>query len=335
MTLTYKLLVVLADGKWHSGEYIGVELGVTRAAIWKQIQVLSGLGLSVDSVKGLGYCLKGGVSLLCQERVERVLRDQLGRNDLHDVDLVLSCLDVIESTNKVLLSSLSEQKSIHQSAVFAEGQTAGRGRRAREWHSPYAQNIYFSLGWHFSGGIAALQGLSLAVSVAVANALNRAVGIQVDLKWPNDILHNGKKLGGILLELGGDLSGDCAVVVGIGLNVNMLSDGNKIDQPWVSLRELSDDAGLVDRNALLGIVLAELSMLMSTYPEKGFVAYQDAWESFCPHVNHAVSIISGNKEQCGVMRGVSVLGELILDRSEYGGSSRMLIHGGEVSLRAT
>jgi len=334
MTLAHKLLIILADGKWYSGEYIGAELGVTRAAIWKQMQVLVALGVHVESAKGLGYCLVGGLSLLDQQRVERALNTYLGGCGLGGIDLVLSCLKTIDSTNKSLLSLLSEQKSIHRHAIVAEGQTAGRGRRERHWHSPYAQNIYLSLGWHFSGGIAALQGLSLAVSVAMANALKSVLGVQVDLKWPNDILYKDKKLGGILLELGGDLSGDCAVVAGVGLNVNMQSDNDEIDQPWVSLRELSGDAELIDRSALVGAMLAELSMLMSTYPEKGFVAYQKIWASFCPHVNRVVSIRSGSKEQSGVMRGVTALGELILDQSDDGGSSHVLIHGGEVSLRA-
>ena len=98
----------------------------------------------------------------------------------------------------------------------AEQQTAGRGRRGRQWVSPFASNLYLSLVWEFSQGAAALEGLSLAVGVAVARALAACDVPAVQLKWPNDVLHDGAKLGGILLEMTGDAAGACQVVVGVG-----------------------------------------------------------------------------------------------------------------------
>ena len=122
----------------------------------------------------------------------------------------------------------------------AEQQTAGRGRRGREWISPFGRNLYVSTVWEFTQGAAALEGLSLAVGVAVAQAL-KGLGLpEVQLKWPNDIQHEGKKLGGVLLEMVGDASRQCQVVVGIGVNVAMPgAAANAIDQAWTDISRMT------------------------------------------------------------------------------------------------
>lgn len=191
------LIRVLADGRFHSGTQLGEALGLSRAAIWKQVKKLEAVGLECESVKGKGYRVSGGVDLLVKERVLNAM-SPLGRETLSLLELFPS----IDSTNRRGLA-MAGQRSLCSYACLAEHQSAGRGRRGRQWVSPYGASIYLSVGWGFDGGAQALEGLSLAVGVAVAEVVGH-YGVPVGLKWPNDIVVNGRKLGGILLEMTGE-----------------------------------------------------------------------------------------------------------------------------------
>jgi BirA family biotin operon repressor/biotin-[acetyl-CoA-carboxylase] ligase len=317
------LLPVLADGEYHSGEELGGVLGVSRAAVWKQIKKIEELlGFSLESVKGKGYRIVGGLDLLNKGRVEDVISQQAA-SLLSQLDL----LAVTESTNRIAMDKALVGSSSGYVCV-AEKQTAGRGRRGRVWHSPYGRNLYFSLLWEFTGGAAALEGLSLAVGVAVVEVFE-SIGIaDVELKWPNDLLYQGKKLAGILLEMTGDAAGVCQVVVGVGINVDM-SDSvtEQIDQPWVDLQSLAADG--LSRNVLLGLLLDKLLLLLSTYEEKGFSAYREQWLKKDAFASQSVSVQQGQSLLSGVARGVDAAGALQL---EMNGEIKTF-NGGEVSLR--
>ena len=191
------LINLLADDAHHSGEELGEHLGIEE------------LGLQLESVKGKGYCLLGSIELLDAKIIHQHLDAEI-KTTLRSI----SIFPEIESTNGYLL----KQADIDFHLCLAERQTAGRGRRGRPWISPFARNIYFSLGWRSNSGISALKGLSLLVGCAVIRVL-RKIGLQKPgLKWPNDILAAEKKLAGILVEIRGDLAGECELVIGIGLN---------------------------------------------------------------------------------------------------------------------
>ena len=318
------LLPLLANGEFHSGQDLAAALGVSRTAVWKQLNKLEVLGLEIESVKGRGYRIPGGVDLIDEKRVRAGLNATSVRL-LSDLDV----REVIDSTNMEALRRI-EQGARSGLVCTAEQQTAGRGRRGREWISPFARNLYLSVVWEFSQGAAALEGLSLAVGVAVAEAL-KVFGLPpVSLKWPNDLLFDGAKLGGVLLEMVGDATDNCQVVVGIGLNVAMPQNvASRIDQSWTDLSRMAGADSAPGRNELLSALLNELLPLLAGYEQGGFGEWQEAWQSLDAHAGKPVILSTGAEKTAGIARGVDERGALRLETS-LGVQS---IYGGEISLR--
>ncbi|WP_370979649.1 bifunctional biotin--[acetyl-CoA-carboxylase] ligase/biotin operon repressor BirA [Agaribacterium sp. ZY112] len=317
----WRLLQLLADAQWHSGEELGDELGISRAAISKRLKQLEELNLPIESVAGRGYRLLSPLDLLSSEGVSACLSEE---PFLKGLQLILHRR--IPSTNAELMR-LQRQRSIHGLVCVAEQQNAGRGRRGRVWHSPFAQNLYLSVGWHFQGGIAALEGLSLAVGVVLCDALVELGVESAQLKWPNDVLALGKKLGGVLIELAGDMDSECVVVLGVGLNV-LMSEAEAIDQPWLALQELGYRGS---RNQLLAIVLKHLFRLLDSYERDGFVAYRQRWNQLDAFAGSVVTLTSPSKAYSGIMRGVDGDGAVLIEQDE--GLQRYI--GGELSLRVS
>jgi len=317
------VLKLLSDGEIHSGEEIGEALGVSRTAVWKQLQKVSDLGLNLITVKGRGYQLPGGIELLDKNRIETELKSS-ARALLQQLDVE----NTIDSTNaRAMAQALAGFGSGY--ACIAEHQTAGRGRKGRKWISPFGRNIYLSVLWEFNQGAAALEGLSLAIGVAIARVVNRLTNKNngVKLKWPNDVYWQGKKLAGVLLEMSGDVSSICQVVVGVGLNVSMSGDEAKsIDQEWVSLHSFA--AG-VSRNQLAANLLQEILMLLNEFDRKGFAAVKDEWESLDFFRDSDVEIQMGDNKIVGRAAGVSNSGALRLMTT----NGEQLIYGGEASAR--
>lgn len=321
------LITVLADGKFHSGQELGEVLGVSRAAVWKQLQKLEPLGITLISTRGKGYCLEGGLDLLSaaaiESRLELIAQQLLTRLEL---------CPVVDSTNAQAMRRGLEWGCGY--ICLAEFQTAGRGRRGRTWVSPFGKNIYLSLVWTFDGGAAELEGLSLAVGVAIADGL-KALGVEeLQLKWPNDVLWQGQKLAGVLLEMTGDPAGVCQVVVGIGVNVLMpAAAASEIDQPWTDLSAISQLLNLppvrIERNPLIASLLSQLLPLLRNYKTDRFVAYRQRWEALNAYAGKKVQVHMANKIVDGEMLGVSAAGALRL-RTAVG---EELFYGGEVSLR--
>ncbi|AWF83332.1 bifunctional biotin--[acetyl-CoA-carboxylase] synthetase/biotin operon repressor [Microbulbifer sp. A4B17] len=305
----------------HSGESLGNALGVSRAAVWKQLQKLEHYGLTLESVKGRGYRLPDGLDLLSERAVNAHL-DSSARRLLRE----LFIFDEVSSTNSLLLERIEEGGG-HAVVMLAERQSAGRGRRGRNWVSPYGTSISLSVGWEFSGGVQSLEGLSLAVGVAVAQALARFSVPGVRLKWPNDVWCQGRKLAGVLLELKGDLTDRCSVVIGVGLNNGLSAKvAEEIDQPWADLQQVRPGIG---RNELTAAILSELLPMLATYPEKGFAAYRDTWSTLDQFAGQQVQLQSGSLSWRGVVAGVDEKGALLLDTDD----GKKSFHGGEISLR--
>ncbi|RYZ81468.1 MAG: biotin--[acetyl-CoA-carboxylase] ligase [Moraxellaceae bacterium] len=238
---------------------------------------------------------------------------------------LLETLTIIDSTNAYLLRQDMNEKI---SVCLAECQTAGRGRRGRTWVSPFAKNIYLSLKITVESGLGALEGLSLAVGVAAARALNNLGVKDIQLKWPNDVLWCGRKLGGVLIDVVGDPAGRCQVVVGIGLNLHadktMMSS---IDQSWVSLADIVVKAP--SRNLAVAELLNEVVELLANYEQSGFAGYRAPWELLNAHANQLVNIHVGSALVVGRVKGVNSSGALVLATD----NGEQVFHGGEVSLR--
>ncbi|PMY31816.1 bifunctional biotin--[acetyl-CoA-carboxylase] synthetase/biotin operon repressor [Pseudomonas sp. GW456-L14] len=311
------LLELLKDGRFHSGQALGAALGVSRSAVWKQLQQLEAeLGLSIHKVRGRGYQLAAPLTLLNPVDIYEQSKD---------CPWVVLVFDSIDSTNAEALRAV-ERGVPAPFLVLAERQTAGRGRRGRKWASPFAENVYYSLVLRIDGGMRQLEGLSLVVGLAVMQTL-REFGIAgAGLKWPNDVLVGRKKIAGILLELVGDPADVCHVVLGVGINVSMQKT-DEIDQQWTSVR--LESGKQVDRNQLV----ARLSMMLKAYLERhqaqGFSSIQEEWEQNHLWQGSAVSLIAGINKIDGVVMGIDQQGAL---RLRVDGVEKVY-SGGELSLR--
>lgn len=318
------LIRLMSDGDFHSGEQLGERLGVSRTAVWKQLKKLEALGIPLEAVKGLGYRLGEPVTLLDGAEIVSCL-DAASRPALRRLFIEES----LDSTNAFLRERFA-QGAGHGEVCLAESQGAGRGRRGRRWISPWGRGLLLSLGWRFENGVAALEGLSLAVGVVLAEVLERE-GARVALKWPNDVLlasdEGQPKLAGILLEVQGDLEGPCEVVIGIGLNV-FLPEAvrNEIDQPVAAV---ADQVPGVSRNVLAAGLIGGLLELMQRFEAEGFAAWQAAWNARHAHANREVEVIQGSQRYRGVALGVDEAGHLEV---RCGDELRRLA-GGEISVR--
>jgi BirA family transcriptional regulator, biotin operon repressor / biotin---[acetyl-CoA-carboxylase] ligase len=321
MTLAQSLLAQLADGEFHSGPALGKAAGCTRTAVWKAIQTLQNSGLEVYCVRGKGYRLPQPVELLDHNLICSALNEDTRRA------LQLELHHEIDSTNARLLT-LAKQDDSSAHAVIAESQSAGRGRRGRQWQSPPGGNLYLSMLWRFHAGATSLGGLSLAIAVAVARALC-VVGLESpQLKWPNDILVDGRKLAGILLELSGEAAGPCAVVAGLGLNIRTPAAGmSEVIQPWIDLETALGKT--VPRNALAAQLLNQLSNAMQVFEQQGLAPFMPDWEKWDALAGSEISLELPTGIQQGVARGVDESGALLLANA----GSLQRFHSGEVSVK--
>lgn len=314
------LLRQLADGGWHSGTALAAQLGLSRAAVWKQLQGLTRWGVDVQAQRPRGYRLVDGLDLIDFPRLQSLLTGSaVGREPvLH--------FDSLPSTNAHLLARIGAGQ--RGGVCLAEHQSAGRGRRGRSWHSPFGRNLYMSVAQAYDSGPAALAGLSLAIGAALAQSLT-ALGVPgLGLKWPNDLLCGGQKLAGILIELQGDTQGPCWAVVGVGLNVNMdRADDGVIDQPWTSLARVSGRAW--DRTALAAQLLTVVGELMASYPTQGLAPWQDAYARFDLLAGRPVQVDWAGERIAGVACGVDPNGALLVDCD----GQRRVLWGGEVTVR--
>jgi len=310
-----KLVNLLADGEFHSGEKIGELLGVSRTSVNNYIKGLQEIGLDIFKVTGKGYCSASPLSLLNAQAIKTIS----GSEHVY-VD------QIVDSTNQYLLEKIPELAN--GQTCIAEYQAAGRGRRGREWISPFASHLYFSMYWRLDAGIEKASGLSLLVGIAVVNALEK-LGLQgVGLKWPNDLYYQGKKLAGILVELQAEASDVCHSVIGIGINVRMPEEqGKRIDQPWADLTSIN---GLpVDRNQLSGLLINELQTLLTAYEAEGLAPFLSRWFELDCFLEQQVNLLVADKVQTGICKGINEQGALLL---EIDNEVKAYI-GGEISLR--
>ncbi|MDP5053136.1 MAG: bifunctional biotin--[acetyl-CoA-carboxylase] ligase/biotin operon repressor BirA, partial [Congregibacter sp.] len=301
------VLEQLADGAFHSGEALARQHGLSRTAIWKQVASLAKLGIEINRVRGQGYQIDGGLDLLR----EASIRDGLDSKAAHHLAR-LDIHQIIDSTNSQLRRQSLD--SVGASVCLAESQSAGRGRRGRSWVSPFASSIYLSLAWRFDGGAEVLEGLSLAVGVLVCDAL-QDLGVEgLSLKWPNDIYLHGRKLAGILVELSGDFSGPCDVVIGIGINVRLPeSMTEQIEQPWSDLRAITDPA--FSRSVLVAKLLNRLLPAIASYEAQGFSLWRERWQGLDAFAGQPVIIDNNGKRLAGDAQGVDERGALLLKTS--------------------
>ena len=309
------LLAVLADGAFHSDEQIGAELGISRAAISQQIKSLRLLGLEIFSITGKGYRLNTPLDLLNTE----ILQHLTAGAPIH------TCA-VIDSTNQYMMAQLDRwQKG---ECLLAETQTAGRGRRGRHWHSPFGSQFIMSMYWRLDDGPSAAMGLSLAIGVAVVQALESAGYRDLSLKWPNDIYMARRKLAGILVEMSAAVGGICHLVIGVGVNLN-LPDAviAQLDQPCAHLAE---QPVVVERNQLSATIIRALRNALTLFEQQGLTAFLTEWNRLDIFMQQPVKVLLGNQVIHGIYCGIDGQGNMLLQ--DHDGMHKFV--GGEISLRA-
>jgi BirA family biotin operon repressor/biotin-[acetyl-CoA-carboxylase] ligase len=304
-----------------SGVVLAAELGLTRGAVWKRIEALRAAGVDIRASPA-GYALAQPLELLDRGQILTGL--EAGAKPL------LSSLALEFETDSTQARALSvEPPASGCAAWLAERQTAGQGRRGRAWVSPLAAHLYLSLSRRFELGFAALSGLSLAVGIVVAEALREEGYPQVGLKWPNDLWAGDRKLGGILVQLRGEMQGPCSAVVGLGLNVSMPErEAVAIDQPWCDLRMLAPER-LPSRNRLAALLLSRIVLALEEFETAGWAAFQPRWNALDALAGRQVRVVEGERQHEGIALGLAADGAL---RVRLPGGERCF-HGGEASLR--
>ncbi len=295
------ILSKLADGKFHSGEQLAQELNVSRARIWQAMGDLRILGLEIAAVTGRGYKIFEKLELLDLNRIMAALPESI------QVKLPTPLIYLeTTSTNSVLLEGLRKREVKSGTVCLAEFQSQGRGRLGRQWASPLG-NIYCSMAWQFQHSAAGLMGLSLVMGLAVVAALKKSGARDMGLKWPNDIYHHGKKLGGILVEIAGDALGPCDVVIGVGINV-LLPRNVIIDQAYTDLSQVLPQK--ISRNLLLSNLIASLYEYLTLFNQKGLSYFLPQWDEYDILHHQAVHIIEEHRTLSGVVVGVDAQGQL-------------------------
>lgn len=295
-----RLLQRLGDGQPHSGEALAAELGISRAAVWKHIERLRGEGYPLAAVGGLGYQWRQPWLPLR----EVPLRRGLG-STWRDVPLTL--LPEVDSTNTWLRARNPQVPAI----AIAERQTGGRGRLARGWSSPPG-GLYFSVAWQYQALESGPAGLGLLAGIHLAESLH-ALGIAaVGVKWPNDLVHEGAKLAGILCELSGDPLGRCTVVVGVGINwraelVGPLDAGRRA----AGLADLLTDPP--PRPELAGRLAAAVLDACRGYPEQFADAMRHRWPAVDALSGREITLRLADHSVTGRVRGVDESGALVLE----------------------
>jgi len=324
MSTRLSLLSILSDGQFHSGPALGDQLGVSRAAINKAVQSLTERGLEIHSVSGKGYRWPSPGTLLDSNRILEKLPSSIARA----IPEIL-VLEETESTSSYLLNRVRRDQFVPE-ACFTEHQSGGRGRRGRQWYATPFQNIMMSISWRYDAGPSRLSGLSIAAGIAIVRALNQ-LGIEsIELKWPNDVLYNGRKLAGTLVDIRGEVDGPTIIVIGVGLNIRLEeTSAADIDQAWIDLANITNQS--IERNELAANLIRELYNVLGEFDSKGLSSYLAEWKDLHAFENQPVKIIQGDSEITGTVCGLDENGALLLDT----GDEVVKVHSGEVSLRAS
>jgi BirA family transcriptional regulator, biotin operon repressor / biotin---[acetyl-CoA-carboxylase] ligase len=317
----------LADGQFHSGEALAQALGVSRSAVWKAVRSLRDLGATLHAVRNRGYRLAKSGEALAPDSIQASLSEDLRRR-IKRIEVAWS----VDSTNTVLLSRPSPPNGSSE-VVLAEYQTAGRGRRGRPWLAPPGGSICMSFSWNFRDVPEDLGALSLVIGICELRALRKLGVTQAKLKWPNDLLVDDRKLGGILIELRAESDGPAYVVVGVGLNVALGAPLiEKIAETGMEATDLVT-AGLENpsRNAVAGAILDACLHGLLEFEREGLRPFIEAWPEGDALRGRTVNIRGATgKVARGLVRGVDLHGALLVESVDEGLKKFM---SGEVSVR--
>ena len=315
------MLAFLAEAvdDYVSGEVISGKLGLTRAAVWKHVCSLRSRGYRIEALPARGYRLAE-------------VPDRLGALELkpllntHDLGQVLHCLEEVPSTND-LAKELAEQGAVHGEVVVAERQTAGRGRRGRSWSSPAGKNLYLSVVLRPQLPPQRAAELTLVASLAVCDACRQA-GVDAGIKWPNDVLVGGRKVAGILTELGAEPDEVHWMVVGIGVNLNAIREDFPEELRGQATSLALERGQPVPRALFAAALLALLEEWLDRHAEEGFQAVREAWRARSATLGREVRVEVDGAELTGVAEDLDETGALLVSRK----GGRVRVVAGDVRL---
>jgi BirA family biotin operon repressor/biotin-[acetyl-CoA-carboxylase] ligase len=326
LPLVARVFAELADGEFHSGEQLAETLGVSRAAVWKAVESLRELGATLHAVRNKGYRLRSGGDALDAKQIKTLLPETV-RAHAHSVDAAWT----VDSTNSVLLARPNPPFGTCE-VMLAEYQTAGRGRRGRAWVAPPGGSICLSLSWAFRGVPQDLGALGLVIGVCALRAL-RDFGLEdASLKWPNDLVIEGKKLGGILIELRAESAGPACVIIGIGLNVALGANAlEAIEETGVSPIDLVT-AGLEhpSRNAFASALITQIVHGLLVFEKEGLRPFAEEWRNADALRGRQIDVHTLEGVARGLARGIDLHGALVVETPQ--GVRRFI--SGDVTVRA-
>ncbi|MFC5531785.1 biotin--[acetyl-CoA-carboxylase] ligase [Cohnella yongneupensis] len=301
-------LLEAEPGAFVSGEEISKKLNVSRTAIWKQVRKLEAEGYVIEATPRLGYRLKDKPSrLTIQELLPKLNTNSFGRN--------IRVHAVVGSTQDEL-RALAEQGAPEGTLVIAEQQTSGRGRMGRAWVSPAGKGVWMSLLLRPIVPLPLTPQLTLLAAVALSRAITRVVPLEIGIKWPNDLLVNGRKISGILLESAAEDERLRYVIVGLGISVNLDAEDypEELLQKAVSLKMAAGHA--ISRSDLIAAVLEQFEQLYALYQEQGFAPIRALWEAHSVTLNRPVTLYTPQGVIEGVPRGLDDMGGLQVELSD-------------------
>jgi BirA family transcriptional regulator, biotin operon repressor / biotin---[acetyl-CoA-carboxylase] ligase len=319
------LLRALAPGHPVSGEALGRELGISRAAVWKAVRRLAALGVDVESAPGRGYHLTQPLVLLDAATIRGALPAPVAAR--------IGVLEVLGDTASTNARVLAAERPVGELvACLAEYQSAGRGRRGRRWLTPPAAGICLSVGGRLAAAPSDFAALPASVGVACAAALEGLGVARVGLKWPNDLLLGDGKLGGILIELRGESQGPVTIAIGIGVNVRLGATARAEIATAGGLppADLAGAHGVPDRNRLAAVLIAALATCLERMPAGLDEAVLEGWRQRDVLLGRTVRIDDAGAGRVGIARGLDGSGALLLDDAA---GLRHRITAGEVTAR--
>ena len=327
--LIARVFAELSDGQFHSGEDLAQALGVSRSAVWKAVKSLRDLGATLHAVRNRGYRLAKSSEPLAAERILEKLSEAV-RKQVRSLEVAWT----VGSTNTELLSRANPPNGSSE-VMLAEYQTAGRGRRGRAWLAPPGGAICLSLSWTFRDVPADLGALGLVIGVCELRALHELGVAGAKLKWPNDVLVDERKLGGILIELRAESGGPACVVIGIGLNVALGAPLlAQIAETGIAATDLVT-AGLVEpsRNAVAGALVDSCIRGLLEFERDGLRPFVENWRDADALQGKMVDVRGAVGEVTrGLARGVDLHGALLVETAEEGLKKFV---SGDVSVRVS
>jgi len=316
----------LADGRFHSGQALAEEFGITRSSVWNALKRLRDRGLEVQAVRGKGYRLAAALDWLEEEDIRHAL-GPAGR-----YVAAIQVLGETDSTNSRLLA-LPPPPAGKARVCLAEYQTQGRGRRGRQWLSPPGAGIWLSLAWHFDRPPENLSALGLVAGLAARHGLTGLGVPGVLLKWPNDLVVGDEKLGGVLVEIRAEGNGPCLVVIGVGVNHRL---------PSRLVAEVDRSGGLTpvdlaricageppSRNSAAAALISALAARLDSLGRGGAMEVQVEWQQADAIAGRRVIVDNGGRQISGRAVGIDADGALRIDQ----GGGILRVTAGDVSVR--